>query len=125
HELELDVRLTSRRRSVQLFLSGLSEHLQEDWTLDKMAYQCGLGATAFSNYCRQITNLTPTRYLVCCRVEAAKKMLSEHPNMSITDIALACGFQNSQYLATVFRQKTGRPPRAWRKDADRGRHPAS
>ncbi len=43
--------------------------------------------------------------------------------MSITDVALACGFQNSQYLATMFRQKTGRPPRAWHEGADRVRHP--
>jgi AraC family L-rhamnose operon regulatory protein RhaS len=124
HEVELDARLISTRRAVELFLSALPEHLHELLTLDQMAYQCGLGPSAFANYCRQITNLTPAKYLVHCRVQAAKRMLVEHPSMSITDVALGCGFQNSQYFATAFRHKTGLAPRAWREDASQARHPA-
>jgi AraC-like DNA-binding protein len=112
--IKLDARLTSKLRSVELFLNSLPEHLQEEWTLDKMAYQCGLGATAFSNYCRQITNLTPARYLVHCRIEAAKRMLTDRPEMSVTDVAFACGFHSSQYFSTAFQQSTHRAPRAWR-----------
>jgi AraC family L-rhamnose operon regulatory protein RhaS len=119
HKILLDESLTSTRRSVELFLNALPEHLPEDWTLDKMAYQCGLGSTAFANYCRQITNLTPAKYLVHCRIEAAKKMLSEQPSLSITDIAYACGFQTSQYFATAFMRQTRRSPRAWREAAGR------
>ena len=114
HKLELDAHLTSTRRTVELFLSTLPENLKEEWTLDKMAYQCGLGATAFTNYCRQITNMTPSKYLVQCRVEVAKKMLLNHPQMSVTQIALECGFQTSQYFATVFLNRTHLSPRAWR-----------
>lgn len=117
HNVRLDARLTSTRRSVELFLNSLPEHLREDWTLDQMAYQCGLGATAFSNYCRQITNLTPAKYLAHCRIEAAKKLLREHSAMSITDVALACGFQTSQYFATAFHHNTRLSPRAWRAGA--------
>ncbi len=117
HKVKLDARLTSTRRSVELFLSSIPEHLQEDWSLDHMAYQCGLGATAFSNYCRQITNLTPVKYLAQCRIEAAKKMLREHADMSVTEVALACGFQTSQYFSTAFRHSTRLSPRAWREGA--------
>jgi AraC family L-rhamnose operon regulatory protein RhaS len=118
-EVELDARLISTRRTVELFLGALPEQLHEPWTLDTMAYQCGLGASAFANYCRQITNLTPIKYLVNCRVEAAKRMLAEHPSMSITEVALDCGFHTSQYLATVFLNKTGLSPRAWREGVGR------
>jgi AraC-like DNA-binding protein len=113
-KVELDARLVSTRRTVALLLNALPEHLHEPWTLDQMAYQCGLGATAFTNYCRQITNLTPLQYLVDCRIAAAKQLLAAHPELSITQVALRCGFQTSQYFATVFRRKTGRSPRAWR-----------
>jgi AraC-like DNA-binding protein len=113
-DIELDARLTSTRRTVELFLGSLVEHPKEAWTLDKMAYQCGLGATAFADYCRRITNRTPAKYLVQCRVEAAKKLLARHPEMSVTDVAFACGFQTSQYFATVFLRQTRRSPRAWR-----------
>ena len=112
--IKLDQRLISTRRSVELFLNSLFLHVEEEWPLDKMAYQCALGATAFSNYCRQITNMTPARYLVHCRIEAAKRMLTDRPEMSVTDVAFACGFHSSQYFSTAFLQSAHLSPRAWR-----------
>lgn len=113
-EVKLDSRLVSTRRMVEMFLNALPQHLGESWTLDAMAHQCGLGASAFANYCRQITNLSPGRYLTHCRVEAAKRLLVGQPELNITGVALACGFESSQYLATVFRKWTGQSPRAYR-----------
>lgn len=110
----LDARLTSTRRSVEMFLGGLPEHLEDPWTLEEMARQCGLGRSRFTEYCRQITNLTPSEYLAQCRVEAAKRLLRTDPQTSITDVALNCGFQSSQYFATVFHRKTGASPRDYR-----------
>lgn len=113
----LDPQLTSTHRTVELFLNGLPQHLEHLWTLPEMAEQCGLSCSSFTEYCQRITNLTPTKHLVYCRVEAAKRLLTEQPGLSITDIAFTCGFQSSQYLATVFRNKTGLSPRAWCKAA--------
>ena len=110
----LDARLTSTRRSVELFLSALPDHLEDLWTLEEMAKQCGLGRSRFTEYCRQITNLTPSDYLTQCRVEAAKRMLRTEAGTSITDVALSCGFQSSQYFATLFHRSTGCSPREYR-----------
>ena len=117
-EAILDPHLTSTQRMVELFLHGLPQHLEHLWTLPEMAEQCGLSCSAFTHYCRRITNLTPAKYLVHYRVEAAKKLLASQPDLNITDVAFACGFQSSQYLATVFRQKTGQSPRTFREAAD-------
>jgi AraC-like DNA-binding protein len=113
-EAALDPHLVSTHRTVEMFLNGLPHHLEHPWTLPEMAEQCGLSCSAFAEYCRRITNLTPTKHLIHCRVEAAKRLLTGEPDLSITDIAFSCGFQSGQYLATVFRQKTGLSPRAWR-----------
>lgn len=113
-KVKLDARLTTTRRTVELFLATLPEHLEEPWTLPAMARQCGLGSSAFSDYCSRITNQTPAKYLAHCRLEAARKLLLSRPDLSITDLAFACGFQSSQYLATAFRQQTGQSPRAFR-----------
>jgi len=110
----LDAHLTSSRRSVELFLSGLPAHLEDPWTLEEMARQCGLGRSRFTEYCRQITNLTPSEYLAQCRVEAAERLLRAEPQTPITDVAFRCGFQSSQYFATVFHRKTGCSPRDYR-----------
>ena len=120
--LLLNARLVSTRRTVELFLATLPEHLDHLWTLDEMAEQCGLGRSRFADYCRQILNLSPAEYLIRCRVEAARKLLAEQPERSITDIALECGFQSSQYFATAFRQRTGQTPSDFRSGLQRGTH---
>jgi AraC family L-rhamnose operon regulatory protein RhaS len=110
----LDSHLASTQRSVELFLQALPDHLDHPWTLEEMAERCGLGRSRFADYCRRIVNLSPGEYLAHLRVEAAKRMLTAQPPPTITDVAFACGFQSSQYFATVFRQKTRLTPRAWR-----------
>jgi AraC-like DNA-binding protein len=113
-QVTLDPRLTSTHRTVELFLNSLPRHLEHPWTLPEMAEQCGMSCSAFAEYCRRITNLTPTKHLVHCRVEAAKRLLTTQPGLSITDVAFTCGFQSSQYFSTVFHNKTGLSPGAWR-----------
>jgi AraC family L-rhamnose operon regulatory protein RhaS len=113
--VRLNPHLITTHRTVELFLSELSKHLENRWTLPEMAAQCGLASSAFANYCRRITNLSPAKYLNHCRVEAAKRLLVAEPGWSITEIALACGFDSSQYLATVFGHNTGVTPGEWRK----------
>jgi AraC family L-rhamnose operon regulatory protein RhaS len=108
---------SSTRRTVELFLNALPERLEEPWTLPDLARQCGLGATAFANYCRHFTNLPPMKYLALCRIEAAKTLLRGQPALSITEVALRCGFQSSQYFATRFHQLAGRSPSDYRQQA--------
>jgi transcriptional regulator GlxA family with amidase domain len=110
----LDPRLSSSRRTVDLFLRSLSEQIERPWTLDEMANECGLGRTRFADYCLQLTNVTPMEYLANCRIGAACRMLVQLPHRSITEIAFACGFGSSQYFSTQFNEKIGVTPREYR-----------
>jgi len=110
----LDERLSSTERTVRLFLQDLQSRSDEPWTLDAMAEECGIGRSCISRYCKQHTNCTPIEFLTRCRLKHACKLLRDEPDRSITDIALSCGFQTSQYFATVFLRKLGRSPREWR-----------
>ena len=110
----LDHTLSSAERTVRLFLDDLPQRVGEPWTLDSMAAQCGIGRSAFAQHCRHLANATPIEFLTRCRVEAAAKLLRSSQGHSITDIAFECGFQSSQYFATVFRRETGRTPGAFR-----------
>ena len=110
----LDESLSSSERTVRLFLQSLPRSASEPWTLEVMAAECGLARSHFSNYCKQITNRTPLEFLTQCRVEAAAECLRSQPTRNITEIAFACGFQSSQYFATVFSRHIGQSPRAFR-----------
>ena len=110
----LDESLSSSERAIRLFLKDLPARMDEPWTLESMAENCGLGRSRFAACCRQITNVSPMEYLTRCRVDAAASLLVKSPDLSVTDAAFACGFQSSQYFATVFRQRLGHSPREWR-----------
>lgn len=100
--------LTSRKQVVEMFLRDLnagSIDLGEQWTLDRMADHCKMGVTAFSKYCRELVNIGPMEYLNQCRLERAARQLRAHPELSITEIAFANGFNSSQYFATRFRRR--------------------
>jgi AraC-like DNA-binding protein len=112
--LDLDPALSSRRRSVEMFLAALAHQVDQPWTLELMAEQCGLGRTRFTHYCYELTNMSPAEFLNRCRIRRACELLVETSKQNVTDIAFECGFSSSQYFATVFRQHLGFAPREFR-----------
>ncbi len=105
HENE---QLTSRKCAGEMFFHDLkngSIDLGEPWSLDRMASHCNMGVTAFSKYCRELMNTGPMEYLNQCRLERAAEQLRTRPELSITEIAFANGFNSSQYFATRFRRR--------------------
>jgi AraC family L-rhamnose operon regulatory protein RhaS len=108
--------LTSPRRTVESFLNDLKHNIKvcsETWSKTSMAEHCGLGTTTFSKYCRELVNSGPMEFLNICRLDFASKALKK-TGLTITDIALACGFNTSQYFATCFRKKFGCTPNEYR-----------
>jgi AraC family L-rhamnose operon regulatory protein RhaS len=97
-----------------VFLSDLRELLNEDWTLEAMARECGVCTTHFVHYCRQITNRSPVQYLNDLRLQRAREILLEQPDMPIVDLAMICGFATSQYFASCFKRRYGLTPTALR-----------
>ena len=100
--------LSSRQRTVEMFLHEVEHNpavSSELWTINSMAEHCGMGVTAFSKYCREITNVGPMEFLNHCRLDRAARQLREKPDLSVTDVAFANGFNSSQYFATRFRRR--------------------
>ena len=55
--------------------------------------------------------MTASEYLNSCRIEKARQLLTtKNQSSTILDIAMKCGFDSSQYFATVFKKKTGMSP---------------
>ena len=102
-----------------MYLKELDGHLDHPWTLAEMARACGLGRSQFSGYVRDITNMSPIEFLTHRRLQRAMNALEYDGDRSITDIAVACGFQSSQYFATTFRRHFGVSPREYRNASSR------
>ncbi|HPA20162.1 MAG TPA: AraC family transcriptional regulator [Verrucomicrobiae bacterium] len=114
HSPRLDESLTSSERAVEIFLNELARDpslLARPWSVPDLARQCGLGATAFTQYCRELTNATPLAHLNRLRLDHAARLLRERADAPIKQIAAQCGFATGQYFATAYRRQFGRSPR--------------
>jgi AraC family transcriptional regulator len=94
-------------------VNHMRANLDRPMSLSELAGVCGLSATHFSRAFRQALGNPPHAYLINLRLARAIDLL-EHTRLPVTEIALSCGFEQSQYFATLFRRKFGLTPSRWR-----------
>jgi AraC-like DNA-binding protein len=83
-------------------------------SLSEIAQSIGLHPTSFCRAFKQSTGLSPHRYLLVHRVNRAKELMKDR-NLSLTQIALDCGFSSSSQFSAVFSRIAGFPPRTYRR----------
>ena len=112
--VELNDSLIRTKRTVEIFLKDLENHLVEEWTIESIAHHCNLGTTQITKYCKEITNMSPIQYLSSLRLKQASGVLKLNPEKSIAEIAYETGFSSPQYFATVFKQFYKKTPQQFR-----------
>ena len=103
--------------TIRQFFQGMEASLDkasEPWTVDEMARICRVGKSYLTRSCRRIFNATPGEQLNWVRLNHARRLLLERPGMTVTEVAMASGFNTSQYFATRFRRKFGLAPQQFR-----------
>ena len=111
-KIVLNESLTLGLRSIDLFIQEMD--IRKEWTLEAMANHCGMGITNFTQYFKQLTNMTPMHYLVERRLEEAARLLTTDPQMPVKEIAYELEFATSQYLSKVFSKHFGVSPQEYR-----------
>jgi len=106
---------TPSEKAVKHLLDALAADCGRDWSLERMAAQCGLQRTRLNAIVQKLTGGSPIEYLSRLRIEHAKTLLRE-TDMPITHIAFECGFSSSQYLANRFHKVVGLTPSRYRKN---------
>lgn len=97
------------RRAVQFIRDN--HHLP--LSLADMAAAAELSAFHFLRVFKTATGQTPYRFLTRVRVERACRHL-ERGELSVTEIAQACGFATPSRFASAFRAQIGQSPSAYR-----------
>lgn len=91
-------------------------YLQQGLKIDEVAILLNSNRTYVSS---MISEMYHTNFPNCInniRIEYAKQILINNPNIKQEDIALKSGFQNGPSFNRVFKQKEGVPPRTWLKN---------
>ncbi len=92
----------------------IGARLAEDVGLADVAAVAGLSPSHFTYAFRRSFGVPPHTWLVRKRVERAQELLA-HTDVSVLEVALACGFSHGQHLARVFRRRLGATPTEYRR----------
>jgi AraC-like DNA-binding protein len=98
----------------------LASHPDGAVSMLALAQECGLSAGHFARAFRRSVGEPPHRWLLNQRIEQAKQLLLD-PDLTIADIALACGFCDQSHLTRCFKRALGVGPGAWRRHFAAGR----
>jgi AraC family transcriptional regulator len=98
---------------LDLAIEYINAHLSEDISLVALAIELGVSQYYLCQSFKKSIGMTPHKYLIQQRVERSQQLL-KHPDLTILDVAIACGFANSSHFAKCFRQQLGISPTEFR-----------
>ena len=91
----------------------ISQHFTEELTLEDIADRSGFSKYYFSKLFKQFTNMSFYKYVSQKRIEKASELLIV-PDLSVTTIALNCGFDSLSSFIRMFKLFKGCTPTEFR-----------
>lgn len=94
----------------QLLRALIHDQPGEDLSVQRMAALLGMSVHQFSRRFIASFGSAPHRYVMQQRIDAARRMLRQQPEMPIVEIALAHGFATQSHFTQALRRSTGLTP---------------
>jgi AraC-like DNA-binding protein len=91
-------------------IAYMESHFSEDLKLPELAQMVGMSDRNFYRFFSRVKNESPLSYLQRLRIVKGAKLL-QSTDMSVTEAAFECGFNDSSYFARQFRRILGVSPR--------------
>lgn len=107
----------SRHKNIYLLknvLNYIESHYSEKIELNALARTAGMSPKYFCHFFSEMTGRTPIDYVNYYRIERACFHLASS-DISITEAALLCGFNDVSYFIRTFKKYKGRSPRQYLK----------
>jgi AraC family transcriptional regulator len=98
------------RRAREFLLANIKRGV----ALREVARECGISVGHFSHAFRRTLGVAPHKWLIEQRVVLSKEKLRVD-GLSLSDVAMECGFSDQSHLTRVFGQVVGVSPGAWRR----------
>lgn len=81
-----------------------------DLSLERLAAEAGFSRFHFHRIFRSLTGLTLNEAVTRARLDRARQLMAQQPDLTLTDVALRCGFGSSSNFSRTFRGRFGVPP---------------
>ena len=92
-------------------LSWIEAHLHEPLSVPLLAERAGMSVRSFHRHFKAAIGQAPLDYVLRQRMVAARDLLHADPAARIGEVAVRCGFDDSNYFSRVFRSHVGVAPR--------------
>ena len=100
---------------VERALEYIKENFTSDITLSEVAKRFSVSAEHLSRSFKERTGFGFSEYLNVLRLRLAEYMLIHEPGKSVSEIAYACGYNDSNYFSTKFKSAYGTTPSRFKK----------
>jgi transcriptional regulator GlxA family with amidase domain len=108
--MSLPARLGVRHPKLIAVIDLMEQNLEEPLARSALAVNAGLSTRQLERLFRKYLNRSPARYYLELRLNKARLLLLQ-TNMSVIDVALACGFVSASHFSKCYRDFFGRTPR--------------
>lgn len=112
--LERMVTLHQKNLPVQID-EYILKHFTENIGVSHICEKFQIGKTSLYEIAKQNYGIGIAEHIRNLRIEKAKILLVDLPEMRISEIAAECGFDDYNYFITVFKRTTGQPPKQFRR----------
>jgi transcriptional regulator GlxA family with amidase domain len=108
--ISLPARLGVRHPKLLSVIDLMEKHLEDPLSRADLAHTSGLSTRQLERLFRKYLGRSPARYYLELRLNKARLLLLQ-TNMSVIDVALACGFVSASHFSKCYRDFFGRTPR--------------
>lgn len=84
-------------------LKYINENFNKKININKLSHMAHISNYYFCRLFKQATGKTPIEYINLLRIKKANVLLQKNI-LNITEIALACGFSNSNYFSRIYKR---------------------
>jgi AraC family carnitine catabolism transcriptional activator len=106
------------RQGVSLAIDLMESHLEDVLSIESLCAAAGVSRRQLERAFQRQFRLSPQRYYLDLRLQRARSLL-QYSELTVTEVALACGFVAASHFSRAYSAWAGRPPAAER--ACRGR----
>ncbi len=109
------VQKTQLVEQLRAVMQYIDEHLCSELSLEELAAEAHMSRSHFSSLFKQLNGLSPWDYIVSRRISRAATLLRT-TSLSVTRIAVDCGFNTTANFNYAFRRQTNKTPTQYRKE---------
>lgn len=101
------------KTSLSKSISYINNHYNTSIKIPELAKMDMLSMTQYNLHFKSQTGMSPTKYIITKRISTAKELI-ETSDLSLSQIGMACGYDDYNFFAKVFKQSTGLSPRQYK-----------